>query len=227
MADQEDKDPDKDLDAGERALGTEPRGRESAAERRARQAWDDRLAPLALAAPPAEPPAGLFERIVSGIDGERDTAKIIQLAERRARRWRALAVASGAVAAGLALWIAAAPLGLLPPEEAPARNYVALVTPEGGSGPAMIVEVDIGTGVATVRALRVSAPQGRTLELWRIPPGAAPQSLGLVDPDQATIVNVTAEAGDVMAITVEPPGGAPGGVPSGPPILSGPLVATR
>jgi anti-sigma-K factor RskA len=30
-----------------------------------------------------------------------------------------------------------------------------------------------------------------------------------------------------MAITVEPPGGAPGGIPSGPPILSGPLIATR
>ncbi|MGF1630630.1 MAG: anti-sigma factor domain-containing protein [Kiloniellaceae bacterium] len=217
---------DKDLDAAERALGTEPRDREIAEEHRARKAWDDHLAPLALAAPPAEPPADMFERIERGLDGAGNTAKIVQLAERRARRWRALAIASGAVAACLALWIAAAPLGLLP-EEAPARNYVALVTPEGGSGPAMIVEVDIQTGVATVRALRVAAPQGRALELWRIPSGQAPQSVGLVDPDQPTLLNVAAEPGDVMAITVEPPGGAPGGVPSGPPILSGPLIATR
>jgi anti-sigma-K factor RskA len=220
-------DDNNDLDAAERALGTEPRGHESAEERRARRAWDDRLAPLALAAPPAEPPANMFQRIERGLDGEAETATIVLLAERRARRWRAVALASGAVAACLALWIAAAPLGLLPPEELPARSYVALVTPEGGSGPAMIVEMDIETGIATVRALRVSAPQGRTLELWRIPPGEAPQSVGLVDPDQPTLLNVAAEPGDIMAITVEPPGGAPGGIPSGPPILSGPLVPVR
>jgi anti-sigma-K factor RskA len=218
---------DNDLDAAERALGTEPRIRESAEEQRARRAWDDRLAPLALAAPPAEPPADMFQRIERGLDGEAETSQIVQLAERRARRWRALAIGSGAVAASLALWIAAAPLGLLPPPDAPARNYVALVTPEGGGGPAMIVEVDTESGIATVRALRVTAPEGRTLELWRIPPGAAPQSVGLVDPDQPTLIDIAADPGDIMAITVEPPGGAPGGIPSGPPILSGPLIATR
>jgi anti-sigma-K factor RskA len=227
MADTDDKDREQDLDAAERALGSEPRDKESAEQRRAREAWDARLAPLALAAPPAEPPAGLFERIISRLDGEPETATVIQLAERRVRRWRALALASGAVAACLALWIAAAPLGLLPPPEAPARSYVALVTPEGGGGPAMIVEVDTESGIATVRALRVAAPEGRTLELWRIPPGAAPQSVGLVDPDQPTLISIAAEPGDIMAITVEPPGGAPGGIPSGPPILSGPLIATR
>lgn len=218
---------EKDLDAAERALGTEPRDRESPEERRARRAWDDRLSPLALAAPPTEPPAGMFERIERRLDGEESAAKVIQLAEHRAQRWRAVALVSGAVAACLALWIAGAPLGLLPPEEPPARNYVALVTPEGGSGPAMIVEMDIETGVATVRALRVSTPQGRALELWRIPPGQAPQSVGLVDPDQPTLLNVAAEPGDIMAITVEPPGGSPTGAPSGAPILSGPLVRTR
>jgi len=218
---------DKYLDAAERALGTEPRDRESVEERRARRTWDDRLAPHALAAPPAEPPADMFQRIERGLDGEVETAKIIQLAERSARRWRAVALASGAVAASLALWIAAVPLGLLLPDETPARNYVALVTPEGGSGPAMIVEIDTESGIATVRALRVAAPEGRTLELWRIPPGAAPQSVGLVEADRPTLLNVAAEPGDIMAITVEPPGGAPGGIPSGPPILSGPLVPTR
>jgi len=220
-------DDNKDLDAAERAIGTEPRGQESAEERRARRAWDDRLAPLALAAPPAEPPADMFKRIERGLDVQPEAAKVVQFAERRARRWRAAAIAMGAVAACLALWIAAAPLGLFPPEALPARNYVALVTPEGGSGPAMIVEMDIETGIATVRALRVSTPQGRSLELWRIPPGQAPQSVGLVDPEQPTLLNVAAEPGDIMAITVEPPGGAPGGIPSGPPILSGPLIPTR
>lgn len=226
---------DNDLDAAERALGTEPRIRESAEERRARRAWDDRLAPLALAAPPAEPPADMFQRIERGLDGAAETAKIVQLAERRARRWRALAIASGAVAASLALWIAVGPIGRVAPPIATAQTYLALVTPEGGGGPAMIVEVRFddwlgvgaSTGTVTIQPLRIDAPEGRVLELWRIPPGQAPQSVGLVDPDAVTLLNVAAAPGDIMAITVEPPGGAPGGIPSGPPILSGPLVPAR
>lgn len=224
MADRDEE----DLNAAERALGTAPRTHESAAERRARRAWDALLAPLALAAPPAEPPADMFERIVGEIDGAPDTAKVIALAERRARRWRAAALAAGAVAACLALWIAAVPLGLLTSPSVPPRGYVALVTPEGGAGPAMIVEIDTKTGTATVRSLQVQAPAGHSLELWRIPPGAAPQSLGLVDPSRTTMtLNVRAEPGDTMAITVEPEGGAPGGVPTTAPILTGKLVATR
>lgn len=234
---------DKDLDAAERALGTEPRSRESAEERHARRAWDDRLAPLALAAPPAEPPADMFQRIERGLDGEAETAKIVQLAERRARRWRAVALATSSIAACLMVIVAAGLVSLynqldnavLVPPTAPQQSYVALVTPEGGGGPAMIVEVRFTdffgegtqTGIVTVQPLRVDAPQDRVLELWRIPPGQAPQSVGLVDPDEVTLLNVAAEPGDIMAITVEPPGGAPGGIPSGPPILSGPLIATR
>lgn len=237
MADQDDK----DLDAAERALGTEPRIRESAEERRARRAWDDRLAPLALAAPPAEPPADMFQRIERGLDGEAETAKTVQLAERRARRWRAAAIAMGGIAACLLVAVVTVvstfPLveGQIATPAAPRESYVALVTPEGGGGPAMIVEVRFTdffgegtqTGIVTVQPLRVDAPQDRVLELWRIPPGQAPQSVGLVDPDEVTLLNVAAEPGDIMAITVEPPGGSPTGAPSGPPILSGPLIPTR
>jgi anti-sigma-K factor RskA len=237
MAGQDDKDLDKDLDAAERALGTEPRAGESAAEARARRDWDDRLAPLALAIPAADPPADMFGRIESALDREADTAKIVRLAERRARRWRAVAVATGGIAACLVVVVAGllalSPVNVAPPT-APQQSYVALVTPEGGEGPAMIVEVRFSdlvgesqTGTVTVQPLRVAAPQGRVLELWRIPPGQAPQSVGLVDPQSMTRLNVAAEPGDIMAITVEPPGGAPGGVPSGPPILSGALVPAR
>lgn len=238
MADQDD---DKHLDAAERALGTEPRDQESAEGRRAREDWDAKLAPLALAAPPTQPPADMFQRIERGITGEPDTAKIVQLAERRARRWRAVAMATSGIAACLMVVVATIlttfPLieGPITPPAAPQQAYVALVTPEGGEGPAMIVEVRFTdffgegtqTGIVTVQPLHVTAPEGRALELWLIPPGQAPQSVGLVDPQSVTLLNVAAEPGDILAITVEPPGGAPGGVPSGPPILSGPLVPAR
>jgi len=222
---------DKDLDAAERALGTEPRDRESAEQRRAREAWDARLAPLALAALPAEPPADMFERIERGLDSADD--KIVQLAERRARRWRAVAIVSGAVAACLAFWVAITPIGPVVPPMAPQQSYVALVTPEGGGGPALVVEVDFPdaesrVGTVTVRSLEVAAPEGRDLELWRVPAGGAPQSLGLLEDYRLFArTNVAVEPGDTLAVSVEPPGGSPSGAPTGPVILSGPLVEAR
>lgn len=226
MADQDDK----YLDDAERALGTEPRDGESAADRRARREWDDRLAPLALAAPPAEPPADMFQRISQALDGEADVAKVIQLAERRARRWRAVALAASGIAACLLVVVAAGLFALTGDFLSPMsqRNYVALVTPEGGGGPAMIVEVNVEEGTAVVRSLRVDAPENRSLELWRIPPGGTAVSLGLVDPERPNLLSDAAlRPGDTLAITVEPPGGAPGGVATGPVILSGPLIETR
>jgi len=228
MAGPDDIDREEDLNAAERALGSEPRAREDAAGRRARRDWDAMLAPLALAAPPAEPPADMFQRIERGLDGEAETAAIIRLAERRARRWRAVAVAAGAVAACLAVWIAVAPTGPFAPPVAPQQSYVALVTPEGGGGPAMIVEVDTQKGVATVRTLRVAAPQGRALELWQVPAGGTPKSLGLIDlGSPMNAINASLEPGDTLAVSVEPPGGSPTGAPTGPVILSGPLIQTR
>lgn len=230
MADQDDN---KDLDAAERALGTEPRDQESAEQRRAREEWDAKLAPLALAAPPAEPPADMFRRIERGLDDGADTAKIVQLAERRARRWRAVAIGMGAVAACLAVWIAVWPIGPFAPPVAQQQNYVALVTPEGGSGPALIVDVtfpDPGSraGIVTIRSLQVAAPQGRTLELWRVPAGGTPESLGLLqDYRRFSKGDVVVEPGDTLAVSVEPPGGSPTGAPTGDVILSGPLVEAR
>ncbi|MEQ8356644.1 MAG: anti-sigma factor [Kiloniellaceae bacterium] len=221
-----------DLNAAERALGTAPRDGESAAQHQARKGWDAMLAPLALAAPPAEPPADMFARIERGLDSGAESAKIIHLAERRARRWRAVAFATSGIAACLVVVVGA---GLIMLAEnlritapAPQQSYVALVTPEGGGGPAMIVEVNTTTGIATLRALRVDKPADRSLELWRIPPGGAAQSLGLVDPGRSvSLINAALEPGDTLAVTVEPPGGAPGGVATGPIVLSGPLIETR
>lgn len=229
MAGPDEKDLDRHLDAGERALGTEPRDRETVEERRAREDWDARLAPLSLAAPPAEPPADMFQRVEQGLQGDADTAKIVQIAERRARRWRAIAMATSGIAACLVvvLGVIISTFPRFPSESLP-QSYVALVTPEGGTGPAMIVEVDMAKETAVVRSLRVEVPEDRALELWRIPPGGTAISLGLVDPERPNLLSDAAlRPGDTLAITVEPPGGAPGGVATGPVILSGPLIETR
>lgn len=232
---------EKDLDAAERALGTEPRAGEDAEAQRARRDWDATLAPLGLAAPPAEPPADMFQRIARGLDGDADAAKIVQLAERRARRWRAVALATSGIAACLLAIVAAGLVGLynqfgntaLVPPTAPQRSYVALMTPQGG-GPVMTVGISYGEDrqdfpdIAFINPYDVVVPEGQALELWKVPPGGGPESLGLIDlENRMHVINVALVPGDTLAVSVEPPGGSPTGAPTGDVILSGPVIQTR
>jgi anti-sigma-K factor RskA len=74
-----------------------------------------------------------------------------------------------------------------------------------------------------------SAPdaQGRAAELWLIPPGQAPRSLGAVSINRAHTVAVPAAlradltGQAVLAITLEPSAGIPHAAPSGPIIAKG------
>ncbi|TXI46108.1 MAG: hypothetical protein E6Q50_15520, partial [Lysobacter sp.] len=72
--------------------------------------------------------------------------------------------------------------------------------------------------------------QGRVPELWLIPPGESPKSLGIVSIDRAHTVSVpeplreALKQGAVLAITLEPQGGAPQGIATGPIIAKGDLV---
>ncbi|MGH1570157.1 anti-sigma factor domain-containing protein [Methylobacterium sp. P31] len=80
----------------------------------------------------------------------------------------------------------------------------------GGTLPALIVRVDLRAGVVQVRSLAAETPPDRSLELWYIDAGAAPQSLGLVPggtarlPIPAALRASTENA--TFAVTVEPKG---------------------
>ncbi|MCD6061837.1 MAG: hypothetical protein K0S16_2148 [Moraxellaceae bacterium] len=77
----------------------------------------------------------------------------------------------------------------------------------------------------------VDVPADRDLELWAIPEGGAPQSLGVIRRSEATKAEVAlgAEAqarlagGKVLAISLEPAGGSPTGAPTGPVLYTGRL----
>jgi len=114
------------------------------------------------------------------------------------------------------------------PPPAPGR-FVAVLQRDAGT-PAFLLTVDVETRTLTVR--RVAPPEpGRSHELWlvsdRFP---APRSLGVVGAgeftqpaalanyDPATINTAT------YAISLEPEGGSPTGVPTGPVLFTGRLV---
>lgn len=98
-----------------------------------------------------------------------------------------------------------------------------------GQGPEVRVIWNRREGVVVLTAQALApAPAGRTYQLWGIPTGGTPQSLGVFDADSSgrarAVLRVPPGAAmDVAAITVEPAGGSPG--PTTTPVLAGQIGA--
>lgn len=111
-------------------------------------------------------------------------------------------------------------------EEAAAKPVTTLLHEDGTPG--WLASVDVARG--NVLMVPIPAPadaQGRVPELWLIPAGEAPVSLGLVSIDKSHTVVVpdairrALTVGSTLAITLEPEGGAPKGIATGPIIVKG------
>lgn len=198
--------PDDDLTlAGEYVLGTLPLAERLAFETRlkaepALQAlvsdWENRLADLNDAY--AEAPApDLLPRI---------EARLFPVAARPRRRWFAWL---GGVATAAALGIAT--LALLPPVAPPVLATL------GAENSALRFDVrHDGQRLIAQRVAGAPAAADRSYELWAIAPGAAPVALGLIEAEGLTVAYPAPPPGWVLAVTIEPLGGAPEGVPTGP-----------
>jgi anti-sigma-K factor RskA len=231
--------PDDDFAAAEYALGTlDPSERAVMAARRLREpdldeairAWEARLAPLAEAAGPIEPPRDLLPAIESSIRGPPPDAPPMDGAlvalRRSVTRWRAAALAASIVAGLLAVGFVAREMT----RDTVPHEYVAILQKDAAS-PAFAITVNLDTREFTVRPVAAAAPPGKAYELWLIDPKiGAPRSLGVVAADSATRWASLAQYDRAVvedatyAVTVEPPGGSPDGKPSGPPVFAGKLV---
>jgi anti-sigma-K factor RskA len=147
--------------------------------------------------------------------------------------WQSMAVWRWLTATGFAAAAACLVALLLTPGIAPTpvgppsgKPLVAKMVQDDGKS-LFLATVDARLGTLVVQPTTVDIPAGRVAELWLIPPGEVPHSLGLLDPTRATAVVVpkqwVASLGPpaIFAVTVEPPGGGPGGKPTGPIIAKG------
>jgi len=87
-----------------------------------------------------------------------------------------------------------------------------------------------GNTLVIVPAARLTTDP-RAFELWLIPTGETrPRSLGLVQPGQPIRLEIPPDlAGRLtpdatLAVSIEPPGGSPTGLPTGPVIAAGKLT---
>ena len=179
-------------------------------------AWEARLVPMAEAIRPVAPPPRLWQGIENRLENARKPFSF----------WKTLGlVASGAAAALLAVAV------LLPPQRAGiSPSYIAVLSDPKTNHPVLVATAERGEMVLRVNTLDPAIHvAGRSLELWALPRGAQPRSLGLVS-DQKAILRLAAAAdqslGDVptLAVSLEPQGGSPTGQPTGPVLYTGPCV---
>lgn len=191
-------------------------------------AWEDRLAPLLDLYVDVAAPPHLLRSVMAQLDRLAGAATVLAppqvVALRRSiRRWRFATASLAAFAAALVAWIM-----IMPRNEAQGR-FVAVLQKDPAS-PAVLLDVDVPARRAIIREVSSDRPMDKSYELWLINPEVgAPRSLGVLRAPGVTKASLQAYdpaviARSTYAITLEPLGGSPTGVPSGPPILTGKLV---
>jgi anti-sigma-K factor RskA len=204
-----------------------------------------------IALPESPPPeAALGEPEVAFPTSMVDGSNVIRLAS-RARRWRNVAVAMTALAAVLVAMLSVQvyrpdllPAALRPKPRtqlvevrtptpaASAAQFVALLQKDSTS-PAFILTVDAATKNFTVRRVGATTEPGKSYELWIVSDRLQrPRSLGVIGGNDFTVRPALAsyDADTVnratYAVTVEPEGGSPTGVATGPIVFTGKLIET-
>jgi len=207
--------------------------------------WDRIRAAIEANAPgPAARPTVVEPRLLPR--DPRLEAEIVHL-QHRMRRWRRMTVAVTALAAAFAGIVVVrevrpdlVPARLRPnvkvqivevPSPKPAQ-YVAILQRDAAS-PAFLLTFDLDRRQLTVRTVGAERQHGRSYELWLVSDKfPAPRSLGLIGNDEFTVRPQLApyDAATInsatYAVSIEPVGGSPTGLPTGPVVYTGKLIQT-
>jgi anti-sigma-K factor RskA len=185
--------------------------------------WEDRLLPFAESLPPIAPPARVWEAIMQRIRSAGTRAS-----GARTSIWSSLGVWRAAALAGIA---AAVVLGIALFSAAPREegSLVAVLAAQDAK-PALVAIADRTGRFINVKPIApIEVAADRTLQLWALPPSGNPKSLGVLarsgiarlvlpSPADQALQNVP-----TLAISLEPLGGSPTGLPTGPVLYTGPL----
>ena len=251
IEDENDLPPSDDLRAGEYVLGVLDKPSRLQAQARIAadpgfadlvQQWEQRFAAWVTRAEPVEPSQHVWLRI-------RNELGWPAVASSRPGLWNSVGFWRATTTLAAAASVAAIVFGLrgpaltpapipapvvvqVPPqvEEPAARPVTVLAADDGATG--WIARVDASGGkVLMVPVPRPNDASGRINELWVIPEGQAPISLGFVSNEKAHSIDVPVAvrtalvAGSTLAITLEPEQGLPHAAPTGPIVAKGAIIS--
>jgi anti-sigma-K factor RskA len=198
------------------------------------RAWETRLAPLGDDVPGTEPPPYLFRRIADTLWAPEGTS--VQPTQTRFSSRRALLVGACALAACLALvvvWLHGLPGRPTTFSAQLQRSALGTIledsanvwTPFGFE-----VSFDLRASTIVVNPVAAGASSTRHYQLWLIPRDHGPPiSLGVIALPKTNVSPwlATYPPGDLpdtkLAVSLEPEGGSPIGIPSGPLVFVGTL----
>ena len=173
--------------------------------------WEQRLLVLCRDIEPVRPPRSLWRGVRRRIGSER----------RETRLWpRFLLAGMTAAIAAVAFWLG----GIVPGTQLPGEPEHMVVFAGEDSRPLWVLNIDADTNAMMVRTLAPEPLADDSVhQLWALPAGGDPVSLGLlgVDPGErerilaSTLLPVIEQSAS-FAISVEPAGGSPTGLPTGP-----------
>lgn len=194
-------------------------------------AWEDRLAPLIAETLAIEPPAQVWPRIAAAVGAAPGIWSNIVFWRGATVAGIAAAAASLAIVATPGLWQPPTPTPVIIPP-APLPVQVATLVLKPGQPAAVVATLDPNSRqlVLTPVSLKLTAKQSP--ELWVIPEGQAPISLGVMDLTQPYRIPLPADlqgAGRTtsqLVVTAEQLGGSPDKKPHGQAIAAGKFAAT-
>ncbi|MBL8523085.1 MAG: anti-sigma factor [Betaproteobacteria bacterium] len=191
------------------------------------QRWENHLTPLTNRLPSIDPPDRVWSRIEARLDGttaKAGTSKPAGLWESLAF-WRNLGLgASGLAAALLIAVMVAKPVAV--PESGP--MLTAVLAEDNNLVRIMVEQPKAGMlNVTMVKPWRTDS--GFAHELWVIPKEGAPRSVGVINDatdTKITLAGLDAKLvdGALFAVSLEPPGGSPSGLPTGKVVCKGSIA---
>jgi anti-sigma-K factor RskA len=178
--------------------------------------WESYLGGFGAVVPPLAPPARVWRNIRQRIRG-RDQAVGVPW-------WSRWLVALPVTAVALLVAV------LLNVFQQPLPDRVAVFTNPAGEA-VWVISANTERGLLQARAAAVAQVEaGKTYELWMLPPDGTPRSLGLLPAKGSLKRNLTAatlatlrETGG-LAVSIEPLGGSPTGLPTGPVVYQAALT---
>jgi anti-sigma-K factor RskA len=182
--------------------------------------WERRLGVLASELKPIDPPPRVWANIESALSAR----PVRNGFWHHLPFWRWTAIGSAAVAA--ASLVALAYIARVSTANEP---LVATLQASGGQS-RFVAAIDSGGRGLTIVPASLPDLGQRALELWLIAPGDHPRSLGLIEPGRPVHIDLPADLMPrvqpeaTLAVSSEPAGGSPTGLPTGPVIASGKLT---
>jgi anti-sigma-K factor RskA len=187
--------------------------------------WQTQLNQLSEQARPVPVPPWVWRRIESRLQPE----------EKKATDWWQNLLVwrwTTGLATAMAVLLALLPTVERRPDALTADGGVVLVLTDEQSKTAWLVSRQSLDAPLKAQALTVPVMTvAQAYELWLIPPGGEPLSLGLLNEQGGTLIQPSptlsrlVQPGVTMAVSIEPPGGSPTGAPTGPVVYTGSILS--